>query len=145
MSDYSDIINTSWPKPSMRGRMNLKQRAKIFLPFAALTGFEESLALTRKNYDIKPHLNSDEIEDINYELEKLSKYLEDGITPEAKLTFFKEEAAADKGFILEKKLSIVKIHLGENFKKSFITGKEKDGEEITVFFENVVKITVYET
>lgn len=144
MSDYSDIINTSWPKPTMRGRMNLKQRAKIFLPFAALTGFENSIELSRKNYDLMPHLNSDEIEDINYRLEKLSRYLEEGKTPEAKISYFKLEVAPDKGLIIEKRLYITKIHIGENFKKSFLLGKEKNGEEFTVFFENVVKIAVYE-
>lgn len=44
---YQDIINTSWPKESFRGKMPLKDRAKIFLPFAALKGYEESLEEVR--------------------------------------------------------------------------------------------------
>ena len=40
---YNDIINTQWPKETLRSRMKLDLRAKIFLPFAALTGYENSL------------------------------------------------------------------------------------------------------
>ena len=41
---YGDILNTEWPQnSSLRPKMNLQERAKIFLPFAALKGHEESL------------------------------------------------------------------------------------------------------
>lgn len=46
--NYEDIINISWPQPSKREPMPLNQRAKIFLPFAALTGFEELIEETKK-------------------------------------------------------------------------------------------------
>lgn len=40
---YDDIINTQWPPEKIRDTMSLSQRAKIFLPFAALTGYEKAL------------------------------------------------------------------------------------------------------
>ena len=43
---YSDIINYDWNHDSLQNRMPLSQRAKIFLPFAALTGFDEALEKT---------------------------------------------------------------------------------------------------
>lgn len=43
---YDDIINTKWPVISSRDPMPLNQRAKIFLPFSALTGYEQSLDKT---------------------------------------------------------------------------------------------------
>ena len=43
---YDDIINISWNHDSLSNRMPLSQRAKIFLPFAALTGFNEALDKT---------------------------------------------------------------------------------------------------
>ena len=43
---YSDIINYDWNHDSLPSRMPLSQRAKIFLPFAALTGFDEALEKT---------------------------------------------------------------------------------------------------
>ena len=43
---YDDIIDYDWGPSSLRERMPLSQRAKIFLPFAALTGFDEALKET---------------------------------------------------------------------------------------------------
>ncbi len=48
-SDYSDIIDTQWPQPQLKGRMLLKDRAKIFLPFAALKGYDEVLDETENS------------------------------------------------------------------------------------------------
>lgn len=45
---YKDIINLERPRPAFRERMKLENRAKIFLPFAALKGFEEEIE-KRKN------------------------------------------------------------------------------------------------
>ena len=41
--NYYDIINYDWNRDSLKDRMPLSQRAKIFLPFSALTGFDEAL------------------------------------------------------------------------------------------------------
>lgn len=46
--NYADIINYDWNYDSLPNRMPLSQRAKIFLPFAALTGYEEALEKTLK-------------------------------------------------------------------------------------------------
>lgn len=41
---YQDILNNQWPpKKRNHPQMNLQERAKIFLPFTALKGHEESL------------------------------------------------------------------------------------------------------
>ena len=51
IKDYEDMLDIEWSKESLRAKMPLKDRAKIFLPFAALKGYEESLDLIRKNLD----------------------------------------------------------------------------------------------
>ena len=43
---YSDILDYDWNYDSLPNRMPLSQRAKIFLPFAALTGFDEAIQKT---------------------------------------------------------------------------------------------------
>lgn len=45
MSDftYDDIVFTDWKGETERTPMSLNQRAKIFLPFSALTGYEQAL------------------------------------------------------------------------------------------------------
>lgn len=45
-SNHEDIIFQTWPKPSIFNKMPLIHRAKIFLPFAALKGFEEAIIKT---------------------------------------------------------------------------------------------------
>lgn len=41
---YQDILYENWPKQNcFHPKMSLQERAKIFLPFAALKGHEESL------------------------------------------------------------------------------------------------------
>ena len=42
MGRYDDIINMSRPK-SCRRPMEVADRAKIFMPFAALKGYEEAI------------------------------------------------------------------------------------------------------
>lgn len=46
--NYDDIIFYEWRGSPKRPRMPLASRAKIFMPFAALRGFEELLAKTRE-------------------------------------------------------------------------------------------------
>ena len=45
---YDDLLDYDWNYNSLPKRMPLCQRAKIFLPFAALTGFEEVLEETKR-------------------------------------------------------------------------------------------------
>ena len=46
---YADILDYDWNYDSLPNRMPLAQRAKIFLPFAALTGFDEAIEKTIQN------------------------------------------------------------------------------------------------
>ena len=48
MEKYISILEKAWPKEALRPKMPLKDRAKRFLPFAALKGYEESLESVRK-------------------------------------------------------------------------------------------------
>lgn len=47
---YKDIINLERPRPAFRERMKLENRAKIFLPFAALKGFEEEIERRKEHF-----------------------------------------------------------------------------------------------
>lgn len=60
---YSDIINKTWNGSSFHARMPLNERAKIFLPFAALKGFEEAIEERRLRVESteKPHNADDDL------------------------------------------------------------------------------------
>ena len=50
--DYSDIINLEHPEPDpvKHPRMSMRDRAAQFAPFAALTGFDDSIdAMTEEH------------------------------------------------------------------------------------------------
>lgn len=47
---YKDIINFERPRPMFREQMKLENRAKIFLPFAALKGFEEEIERRKEHF-----------------------------------------------------------------------------------------------
>ena len=57
---YVDILDYDWNYDSLPNRMPMSQRAKIFLPFAALTGFNEALDDTLKA-EIEKYENGDKI------------------------------------------------------------------------------------
>lgn len=52
MKNYENIVLTEWPQNSLRVKMPLPQRAKIFLPFSALTGYEAALQKRQKNSEL---------------------------------------------------------------------------------------------
>ena len=47
MEKYNDIIYSARPDHEGRPLMPMNERAKIFLPFAALKGYEEAIELSR--------------------------------------------------------------------------------------------------
>ena len=46
MEKYKKIIDIEYPKSNRRKHMSLNDRAAQFAPFAALTGYEESLKIS---------------------------------------------------------------------------------------------------
>lgn len=65
--DFSDIIDLPHPDPRYHHRMPLEKRAAQFMPFAALTGFDEMLKKTveeeQKLFEPKPGEPIDFIEE----------------------------------------------------------------------------------
>lgn len=51
--NYNDIIDHEWLGSPKRPRMPLASRAKIFMPFAALRGFEELIEKTKEEVEKK--------------------------------------------------------------------------------------------
>ncbi|MCR5762030.1 MAG: hypothetical protein K6G00_01455 [Treponema sp.] len=60
-NNYDDIINTEWKGSKTHCKMNLTIRAKIFMPFAALKGFEELLKKVENEVNKSNETNNAEI------------------------------------------------------------------------------------
>lgn len=106
MKDYSDILNLDRPK-SKYPKMPLEKRASIFMPFAALDGFRESVIDSEKTYIKRPILSVDQISDIDSLLKEIiSNKLS------AKYYYFIPEINDDLGNVYEFIKTIKKIECG---------------------------------
>ena len=70
-------------------------RAAQFAPFAALTGYEESIEETARLTDRKIELCEDDIEDINIKLNFIKEHIKDH--PEVSVKYFKPDERKDGG------------------------------------------------
>lgn len=61
--DLEDLLLAEYPPKTARKRMDLSQRAKIFLPFAALKGFEEAIEEKRRLSEIASEPKYTKLED----------------------------------------------------------------------------------
>ena len=86
MSKYDEIINIPHFDPVNHNRMSMTERAAQFSPFAALTGYSESIKETARLTKGKIELS----EDIKYEIDMKLQLIEDHIKekPEVSVLYF---------------------------------------------------------
>ena len=72
MSDYSSIIDHPHHQSPKRPHMSMTARAAQFSPFAALTGYDESVAETGRLTDEKVILDDDAIAAIDQKLRDIT-------------------------------------------------------------------------
>ena len=85
MDNYEDIINFSHPDPKRHPRMSIYERSAQFAPFAALTGYEESVYETGRLTKEKHELTEEEKLKINDVLIKID---ESTVKPKVKIIYF---------------------------------------------------------
>lgn len=95
---YDDIINMQHHRSKDRVHMSLHDRAAQFAPFAALTGYEETIAETARLTDKKIIIDDSEIEKINEMLRYLTEHLSDRI--QVSITYFKADKTKHGGAYL---------------------------------------------
>ncbi len=118
MGKYDDIIDTPYPFPAMRERMSRAERASQFLPFAALTGYDELISEASRHLD-KRHVLSDD------EKEELDDIFKASLIPGREITityFVPDEKRKDEGIYKTERIGIRKFEPG---KKLIVT---KDNE-----------------
>ncbi len=57
--DYADILNLPRPEPARHRRMPAENRAAQFMPFAALTGYEDAIGKTAEQVRERAELEGD--------------------------------------------------------------------------------------
>jgi hypothetical protein len=101
--NYSGIIDTKWPPENSkaRPRMDLSNRAKIFLPFAALKGYEEEISKKQKIVVPKSELSEDMKERLDLRFRQIASKLQNKNHPMVTVIYFKKDLEADTGIYLE--------------------------------------------
>ena len=92
---YDDVIWRQHPTSKKHPRMSRMNRAAQFAPFAALTGYEESIEETARLTDHRIELSEENIEDINSKLNFIKEHIKE--RPEVTVTYFQPDERKEGG------------------------------------------------
>lgn len=92
---YDDVINRQHPTSKKHPRMSNMNRAAQFAPFAALTGYEESIEETARLTDRRIELSEYEIEELNAKLNSIQEHIKE--RPEVTVTYFQPDERKEGG------------------------------------------------
>ena len=112
MSDkYDDIINLPRFVSKDRNHMSNHDRAAQFAPFAALSGFGESITEAARLVDEKIELSEEELQALNNRFEILEMYIKE--KPKAIVTYFVKDENKKGGAYYSEEITVKKIDLIE--------------------------------
>lgn len=86
MGKYDDILNMPHHVSSTHPRMSMHDRAAQFSPFAALTGYDDTVRETARLTDERLELTADRITDLNQKITFLNEHAEE--RPEITVEYF---------------------------------------------------------
>lgn len=138
MGNYDDIINCSRPK-SDRVPMAVADRAKIFMPFAALKGYDEAVDDKKKLYTKRIELTEERKEELDRQIYLLKNSIIKGEKLEVVIKYFEidESVSMEKKEEVGKYIDIIgKLAKIDEFKKR-IKIKEQ-----YINIENILEIVV---
>ena len=115
MGKYDDIINLPHHISSKHPRLSMEQRAAQFAPFAALTGYGDSIKETARLTDNRIELNEEEKEMLNIKLQELKNKV--SIMPQVTITYFVPDVKKAGGEYITKINKLKKI---DEYKKIII-------------------------
>ena len=98
-SRYDDIINLPHHVSPTRQRMSIHDRAAQFAPFAALVGYDDTVAETARLTESRPELDEQEQRAINERLAYIADHIHEN--PEVKIQYFVSDERKSGGAIIE--------------------------------------------
>ena len=107
MGKYDDIINHARHRSGTRRPMNQRDRAAQFAPFAALTGYDDSVCEAARLTDEKTELGEVQTDDMNVRLSFLAAHIAEN--PEITVTYFEADTNKAGGAFLTVSGRIKKI------------------------------------
>ena len=122
MSDnYEDIIDLPRFISKNRNHMTNHDRAAQFAPFAALTGYDESIKEAARLVDDQIELSESELRDLDMKFNVIESNIKD--RPEVMITYFVKDENKNGGAYFSKAVTIRRIDLNERI--IITTDKEK--------------------
>ena len=97
-SDYFEILSREHPTSKKHPRMSRMNRAAQFAPFAALTGYEESIEETARLTDQRIELSDEDISDINIKLNLIKERIKE--RPKVTIIYFQPDERKQGGAYL---------------------------------------------
>lgn len=112
---YEDIINQKRPISKKHPPMPLEERAAQFAPFAALTGYEETITETAREVDKRIELDEEAQNTINRKIQELKQQI---VTkPIVTITYFQKDLRKEGGEYITVTEKIRKI---DDYKKIIV-------------------------
>lgn len=130
MGKYDDIINLSHHISSKHPRLSMEQRAAQFAPFAALTGYGDSIKETIRLTEDRIELNEEEKENINIKLKDLKKKI--STMPQVTITYFLPDIKKSGGKYITKTGKVKKI---DEYKKTILLE-----DKTAIFIKEIIEI-----
>ena len=122
MKDYSDIINMPHHVSNNRPQMSMRDRAAQFVPFAALTGYDDAVRETARQTNQKIELLDEQVAILNEKILFLIEKIKDNL--EITITYFIPDKKKEGGAYTTIKGIVKKI---DEYNKLIIMN---DGREI---------------
>ncbi len=116
IEEYQDIIHTTWTGTKKRRSMAMVDRAKIFLPFAALNGYEEAIEEQKRVTVEKVELSEDMMEALDEQFQKIKYHLENKEHPIATAIYIeKDKNSGEEGVYLKATGMVGKLDVNSGF------------------------------
>ena len=107
--NYDDIINLPHFVSKDRKHMSNHDRAAQFAPFAALTGYDDSIKEAARIVDEKIELGEQEIQELDYRFHIIETNIKD--KPQVIITYFIQDKNKKGGTYYTKEITIKKIDM----------------------------------
>lgn len=116
MGKYDDIINMERPISKNHRPMDLGNRAAQFMPFAALTGYDDAVEETGRLTTEKIDLTEERIRELDEKISEVAAHIKDGPV-KMLVTYFVPDLYKSGGEYVTKEVTIRKI---DSYKKSLV-------------------------
>lgn len=128
---YSEILYERYQGSKNHRKMTNSARAAQFMPFAALTGYDDSIHEASRQTTQKKELTEQEKETLDY---KLKSILEENQHPKIQITYFEKDDTKSGGEYITEELEIKKIDMVEH--------KICFKNHISILIEDVIEVSL---